>query len=83
MAEVLRRVGEAGYRIGNLDATVIAEEPRLSPWLDAIRGGLAEMLSLDQSRLNVKLKSADRLGAVGRGEGIAAQAVVLLEEIAG
>jgi len=83
LAEVLRRVGEAGYRIGNLDATVIAEEPRLSPWLDAIRGGLAEMLSLDQSRLNVKLKSADRLGAVGRGEGIAAQAVVLLEEIAG
>ncbi len=80
VSEVLQRVGEAGYRIGNLDATVIAQEPRLSPWLGAIRAGLAGMLSIDEGRLNVKLKSADRLGAIGRGEGIAARAVVLLEE---
>ncbi len=82
VSEVLQRVGEAGYRIGNLDATVIAQEPRLSPWLGAIRAGLAGMLSIDEGRLNVKLKSADRLGAIGRGEGIAARAVVLLEEAA-
>ncbi len=80
VSEVLQCVGEAGYRIGNLDATVIAQEPRLSPWLGAIRAGLAGMLSIDEGRLNVKLKSADRLGAIGRGEGIAARAVVLLEE---
>ncbi len=80
IGEVLRRVGKAGYRIGNLDATVIAQEPRLAPWLGAIRAGLAGMLSIDEARLNVKLKSADRLGAIGRGEGIAARAVVLLEE---
>ena len=83
VGEVLRRVSEAGYRIGNVDATVIAQEPRLSPWLDAIRSGLARMLSVEEARLNVKVKSADRLGAIGRGEGIAAQAVVLLEEVAG
>ncbi len=82
VSEVLQRVGEAGYRIGNLDATVIAQEPQLSPWLGAIRAGLAGMLSIDEGRLNVKLKSADRLGAIGRGEGIAARAVVLLEEAA-
>ena len=80
VSEVLQRMGEAGYRIGNLDATVIAQSPRLSPWLGAIRAGLAGMLSIDEGRLNVKLKSADRLGAIGRGEGIAARAVVLLEE---
>ncbi len=80
---MLRRVFEAGYRIGNVDATVIAQEPLLSPWLDAIRSGLARMLSVEEARLNVKVKSADRLGAIGRGEGIAAQAVVLLEEDAG
>ena len=78
--EVLRRVRAAGYRIGNVDATVIAQEPRLSPWRDAIRRGLAQMLLVDESRLNVKLKSTDRLGAIGRSEGIAAHAVVLLEE---
>ncbi len=80
LSEILQRVGEAGYRIGNLDTTVIAQEPRLSPWLGAIRAGLAGMLSIDEARLNVKIKSADRLGAIGRGEGIAARAVVLLEE---
>ncbi len=80
VGEVLRRVGKAGYRIGNLDATVIAQEPRLAAWLGAIRAGLAGMLSIDEARLNVKLKSVDRLGAIGRGEGIAARAVVLLEE---
>ncbi|MEE9280484.1 MAG: 2-C-methyl-D-erythritol 2,4-cyclodiphosphate synthase [Myxococcota bacterium] len=83
VGEVLRRVGEAGYRIGNVDATVIAQEPQLSPWLDAIRSGLARMLSVEEARLNVKVKSADRLGAIGRGEGIAALAVVLLEEDTG
>ncbi len=83
VGEVLRRVSEAGYRIGNVDATVIAQEPLLMPWLGAIRSGLARMLSVEEARLNVKLKSADRLGAIGRGEGIAARAVVLLEEDAG
>lgn len=78
--EVCRRVRDAGFSIVNVDATVIAERPRLSPWADALRRGLAGQLALDEARVNVKLKSADRLGAIGRGEGIAAQAVALVEE---
>jgi 2-C-methyl-D-erythritol 2,4-cyclodiphosphate synthase len=80
LAHVRQRVAEAGYWIVNVDATVIAEQPRLAPWLDALRKGLAAQLALDEARVNVKLKSADRLGAIGRGEGIAAQAVALVEE---
>jgi 2-C-methyl-D-erythritol 2,4-cyclodiphosphate synthase len=75
---VLARVAAAGLQIVNVDTTVVAEEPRLAPHLAQIRAGLARMLSAPEPRVNVKLKSTDRLGAVGRGEGIAAQAVVLL-----
>jgi len=81
---LLRRVAErvrvAGLRIGNLDATVIAEAPRLAPHLEAMRAALAECLKADPARVNVKVTSSDGLGSVGRGEGIAAQAVVLLED---
>ena len=71
---------EAGFSIVNVDTTLIAQQPRLAPWADALRKGLAAQLALDEARVNVKLKSADRLGAIGRGEGIAAQAVALVEE---
>ena len=79
---LLRRVAErvrvAGLRIGNLDATVIAEAPRLAPFQAEMKKSVAALLGTEPSRVNVKLKSADGLGALGRGEGIAAQAVVLL-----
>jgi 2-C-methyl-D-erythritol 2,4-cyclodiphosphate synthase len=79
---LLRRVAErmraAGLRVGNLDATVVAEVPRLAPYQEEMRKSLAELLGAALSDVNVKLKSADGLGALGRGEGIAAQAVVLL-----
>jgi len=75
---VLGRVAAEGLEIGNVDATVIAQEPRLAPHLGSIRDGLAAMLRLPASSVNVKVTSTDRLGALGRGEGIAAQAVVLL-----
>jgi 2-C-methyl-D-erythritol 2,4-cyclodiphosphate synthase len=80
LADVCARVARAGFAIVNVDATVIAEQPRLAPWADALRKGLASQLALDEARVNVKLKSADGLGALGRGEGIAAQAVALVEE---
>ena len=79
LGEVMRRVARAGFAIGNVDATVVAQEPRLAPFQAQIREGLAKQLGVDSSRVNVKLKSTDGLGAIGRGEGIAAQAVVLLE----
>lgn len=75
---VLARVEAAGLRIENVDATVVAQEPRLGPHLAAIRKGLSSMLRLDDGRVNVKVTSTDRLGAIGRAEGIASLAVVLL-----
>jgi 2-C-methyl-D-erythritol 2,4-cyclodiphosphate synthase len=62
---------------------VIAEAPRLAPFQAEMRKSLAELLGADPGRVNVKLKSTDGLGALGRGEGIAAQAVVLLEPAEG
>jgi 2-C-methyl-D-erythritol 2,4-cyclodiphosphate synthase len=79
LGEITRRVARAGFAIGNVDATIVAQEPRLAPFQAQIREGLAKQLGVDAARVNVKLKSTDGLGAIGRGEGIAAQAVVLLE----
>jgi len=81
ISHVLARVEAAGFAIENVDTTLIAQEPRLGPHTAAIRKGLAAMLRLDDERVNVKVKSTDRLGAIGRGEGIAAQAVVLLRPL--
>jgi 2-C-methyl-D-erythritol 2,4-cyclodiphosphate synthase len=78
LVPVLERVAAAGLRIANVDTTVVAQEPRLAPHQAAIRAGLASMLSAPEALVSVKLKSTDRLGSIGRGEGIAAQAVVLL-----
>ncbi len=79
LGEIVRRVALGGYAIANVDATVIAEEPRLAPFRTQIQEGLAGQLGVAAARVNVKLKSTDGLGAIGRGEGIAAQAVALLE----
>ena len=78
LRQVRARVEAAGFRIENLDATLVAQEPRLAEHRVAIEKGLADMLRVDPSRVCVKLKSSDGLGAIGRGEGIAAQAVVLV-----
>lgn len=79
LGEIARRVTRAGFAIANVDATLVAEEPRLAPHRAQIQEGLAKQLGVEVARVNVKLKSADGLGAIGRGEGIEAQAVVLLE----
>jgi 2-C-methyl-D-erythritol 2,4-cyclodiphosphate synthase len=80
--EILREVGSkmhgAGFGIENVDATVIAQAPRLSPHQSEMQKNLVEILATDADRINLKVTSTDRLGAIGRGEGIAAIAVVLL-----
>jgi len=81
--EVAARVRAAGLRVAHLDATVLAEAPRLAPFQAAMRKEIAALLGAPESAVNVKLKSTDGLGALGRGEGIAAQAVVLLAPAAG
>jgi len=76
---VARLAEERGYGIGNLDATVIAQAPVLAPHIDAMRAQIAQALAAPVEVVSVKAKSTDGLGAIGRGEGIAAQAVVLLQ----
>jgi len=78
LREVARKVREAGYDIANVDATVIAEAPKLAPYIPAMVANLASDLGLGAREVSVKAKTAEKLGALGRGEGIAAQAVALL-----
>ncbi len=78
LGRILVKVDAAGFVIENVDATLIAQEPLLAPFRLAIEKGLVGMLRVDPSRVNVKLKSTDGLGAIGQGEGIAAQAVALV-----
>jgi len=78
LAPIQARVAAAGYEIANVDSTLVAQAPRLAPHQAGIRRGLADMLRIGEDRVNVKLKSSDGLGALGREEGIAAQAAVLL-----
>ncbi len=80
LEQVVERMARAGFRLGNLDATLVAQEPRLAPYREPMEKELARLLGAAPDRINVKVTSTDRLGAIGRGEGIAAQAVVLLEE---
>jgi 2-C-methyl-D-erythritol 2,4-cyclodiphosphate synthase len=79
LARVVERMRAAGYAIGNLDCTIIAQAPRLAPYQDAMAERVAALLGCGAARVNVKVTSTDHLGAIGRGEGIAALAVVLLE----
>ena len=80
VARVMERVRARGLAIGNLDTTVIAQTPRLESYRGKLEAGIADALGVAAERVNVKLTSTDRLGAIGRGEGIAASAVVLLED---
>jgi 2-C-methyl-D-erythritol 2,4-cyclodiphosphate synthase len=78
LRECAKRVAEAGFVIGNVDSTVIAQAPKLAPHIDAMRANIAEDLKLPLDRVNVKAKTNEKLGYLGRGEGIEAQAAVLL-----
>ncbi len=78
LGEILTQVEAAGLQVEHVDGTIVAQEPRLAPYREAIEKGLGRMLRIGPSSVNVKLKSTDRLGAIGRGEGIAALAVVTL-----
>jgi 2-C-methyl-D-erythritol 2,4-cyclodiphosphate synthase len=77
LREAHRQVRDAGWRVVNADCIVIGEEPRIAPHRDAMRARLSE--ALDGAEVNVRATTTDRLGFTGRGEGLAAQAVALLE----
>lgn len=78
LAETARRVREAGWQIVNIDSTVVAQAPRLAPHVEAMRARLAQALQVEASQVNVKAKTAEKLGPVGQGLSIEARAVVLL-----
>jgi 2-C-methyl-D-erythritol 2,4-cyclodiphosphate synthase len=78
LREVSRLVQDAGYRIVNIDATIIAQAPKMAPHIPAMVDNIAADLGLSRSQINVKATTTERLGYAGRGEGIAAEAVVLL-----
>ncbi len=73
---------QAGWRLGNADITVLAEAPRIGPHRESIRRALADELGCDIGQISVKATTTERLGFTGRAEGIAAEAVVLIESIA-
>ena len=78
LARTVQMIGPLGYAVENVDATVIAERPRLAPHIKAMRQRIAETLEMDESRVSVKATTNEGLGDIGRGEGIAALAVALL-----
>ncbi|HUJ78855.1 MAG TPA: 2-C-methyl-D-erythritol 2,4-cyclodiphosphate synthase [Nitrospiria bacterium] len=79
LEDVGRKIRTAGFRLANLDSVIVAEAPKLAPHLEQMRGALAKTLGVDPAQISIKAKRAEGVGAVGRGEGIAAQAVCLLE----
>jgi 2-C-methyl-D-erythritol 2,4-cyclodiphosphate synthase len=79
LRDAYRAVTGAGWTAVNIDSTVVAQEPKLAPHLDEMRKNLAETLDIDVDAVSVKAKTTDHLGFTGRGEGIAALAVALIE----
>ena len=77
---VVEQLGEAGYKPANIDATLACEQPKLAPFRDEMRTRLAETAGLDPTAVNVKFTTGERMGFVGRGEGIAALAVATVAE---
>ena len=80
LRNVLQRVLELELRVGNVDATVVAQVPKLAPYIDKMRIRIASDLKVDATHVNIKATTTEGMGFAGRGEGIASYAVVLLEE---
>ena len=80
MEHVAGLLREHGYQVGNIDATIIAQKPKMAPHIPQMRINMARALGIRESQLNIKATTEEGLGFTGRGEGIASQAVCLLEE---
>jgi 2-C-methyl-D-erythritol 2,4-cyclodiphosphate synthase len=80
LRETLARLNQAGWRLVNTDVIIFAQEPKLGPLKATIRGRLAELLGVEPGCVNVKAKTGEKVGAIGRAEAISAQAVVLIEQ---
>jgi 2-C-methyl-D-erythritol 2,4-cyclodiphosphate synthase len=78
LAEAYAQVKAAGWQIGNIDATIVAQAPKMAPHIGAMRARLAEVLGVEAGQINVKAKTAEKMGPVGEGRAIEARAVCLL-----
>lgn len=78
LKEVCKKVKEKGFKIENADITIIAQKPKLAPYIDAMRKNVAEAMEVDADQVNVKATTTEKLGFEGRGEGISSMAIVLL-----
>ena len=81
LRDVCERIKQKGFRTGNIDATVIAQAPKLRPYIDTMRKNIAYACDTDIDRVNVKATTEEKLGFTGSGEGISAHAVCILEEL--
>ena len=80
LSKVMEMVGEGGFKVSNIDSVILAERPRLAPYIKTIRERLAAVMSIDAGRISVKAKTGEGLESVGRGEAIAAHVVALLSK---
>lgn len=81
LGHVMELIREKGYRVGNVDATIIAQKPKLMPYLPLMRKKLADVMEIQEDQLNLKATTEEHLGFTGRQEGISAHCVCLLEEM--
>lgn len=81
LERVTKLLREKGYEIGNIDATIIAQKPKMAPHIPQMRKNLAQAMGVEEDRINIKATTEEGLGFTGRGEGIASQAICLLEEV--
>lgn len=78
LREVVSMLSAAGYAVGNVDITIVAQAPKMSPYIERMRANVAQDLGVDADRVSVKATTTEKLGFTGHGEGIAAQAVALI-----
>lgn len=81
LKEVGRLMQSSGYKIGNIDATIIAQKPKMSPYIPEMRKNIADTLNISLDKINIKATTEEGLGFTGSGEGISSQSICLLEEI--
>lgn len=80
LREALRRIREKGYEIGNVDVTIVAQEPKMKPHIQVMKSTLAKVMDCDEEEISIKATTTEHLGFTGRKEGIAAYAAALLEK---
>lgn len=83
LGQVMKIIQAQGYRIGNMDSIIVAERPKLALFIPRMRANLSRVMNLDETCVSVKATTTERLGFEGRGEGIAAQAIISLESFGG